>query len=302
MDETLPTTTGGMPWRAVAIVTGISAVLALALDAALAWNLAVPEVTATEADLLADADAVAPEPATRRALGEREYLSGILDRNLFDPEAIGVESEDAEGGGGGVAGLTIRLRGTVVSDPPIYSSAFIESEGKTVVHAYGIGQVVEGAEIVAIERFRVRIRRGETEDWLEVGGDKVTPERTTAGEGEASTEGGVTQESETKFTVSRSMLDEKLGNLADLQKEARALQHRGPDGEFDGYRLSAIRRGSMLDSIGVKNGDIIHSVNGLELSTMDGAMRALEQLRSETQLKVEVTRRGEPVALDYEIR
>lgn len=302
MDETLPMRTPTVPWRPFAVVTLVAAILAGALDLALAWGLAVPEGEALPADLVAEAEAAAAEaPPVRPRLGEQAYVTGILGRNLFDPNAIG--KGGGEGGGvGGPPELNLRLKGTVVAEPAIYSAAFIEEEGQPLVRAYGIGQLVQGAEILAIERFRVRVRHNDQEHWLEVGADKPEAESSSTSTTAGGTSEGVTQDGETKFTIQRSMLDEKLSDLASLQKEARALLHRGPDGEYDGYRLSAIRRGSMLDSIGVKNGDIIHSVNGLQLDSVDGAMRALEQLRSEGSLKVDVTRRGSPVTLEYEIR
>lgn len=289
-----------VPWRSFAIVGVVAGVLAGAVNLAVAWGLAVPEgAESTEPVLASEAVVpVAPAPVKAPKLGETVYVSGILGRNLFDPNAIG-KGEEGEEGEGGIPALAIKLKGTIVVEPAVYSAAFIEEEGKPTIWAYGIGQSVQGAEIVAIERDRILVRRGGTEEWIEVGGKTAEADRPAAGEGG---EGGVTADSETSFSIDRKTLDEKLADLASLQKEARALLHRGPDGEYDGYRLSAIRRGSMLDSLGVKNGDIIHTVNGLPLTSVDGAMKALEQLRSDSSFKIEVTRRGQPVSLDYAVK
>jgi general secretion pathway protein C len=289
----------GVGWRSFAIVGVVAGALAGAVNLGLAWGLSLPEGSEAEAVVTETAPPVVPPSARNPKLSEPVYLSAILGRNLFDPAAIG-KDEEGEEGEGGIPALAIKLRGTIVVVPAAYSAAFIEEDGKANVWAYGIGQTVQGAEIVAIERDRILVRRGATEEWVEVGGRTTEAERPAAsGEGG---EGGVTADSETSFSIERRMLDEKLADLASLQKEARALLHRGPDGEYDGYRLSAIRRGSMLDSLGVKNGDIIHSVNGLPLTSVDGAMKALEQLRSDSSFKIEVTRRGQPVSLDYAVK
>ena len=96
------------------------------------------------------------------------------------------------------------------------------------------------------------------------------------------------------------------GTVESLSKLARALLHRGPDGEYDGYRLSAIRRGSLADKLGIRNGDIIHSVNGTTLNSVQGAMAAFQSLSGGTSpgsgFKFEVTRRGQPVTLSYSVR
>lgn len=303
MDPEAPVQPRSLPWQPFAVASGVGAALALVFNLALWFGLAIdPAAEEAEAATVAAAEAEAAGEAalpTFRKQSEQQYVAGILGRNLFDPEAIG--KEDEGGGGGGPVDLRFKLRGTIVVTPEAYSAAFIEEEGKNVVLAYGIGQTVGNAEIVAIERDRVLIRRGGNEEWVSIGGGKEEATR-EPGEEAPITGEGVTQESETRFTIERSVLDAKLADLAALQKEARALLHRGPDGEYDGYRLSAIRRGSMLDQIGVRNGDIVHSVNDLGLNSVDGALKALDQLKGQSALKVQVTRRGQPVTLEYDVK
>lgn len=54
-----------------------------------------------------------------------------------------------------------------------------------------------------------------------------------------------------------------LAALNDQLPDIRALPHRDASGQTDGLRLSSIRRGSPLDELGIHNGDIIHSINGV---------------------------------------
>lgn len=291
------------------VVTGVAAVAALVLDLGLGWFVAVPDgAVPTSEPLIADASGVGEGKAgtlsaTSQRLSESAYREAILGRNIFDQSKIGVVEEAGAGGGDGVTQteLNVTLKGTVVAEPAEYSAAFIVEAGKESAYAYGIGQSVQGAEILEIQVDRVKFLRNGREEWLLMGEEKAGSTASAAApmpEGD----GDVQQSSETEFVVSRAMMDEKLNDLAGLAREARALLHRGPDGEYDGYRLSAIRRGSLADKLGIRNGDIVHSVNGLELNSLDGAMRALEALRSESGLKAEVTRRGQPVTLGYDIR
>ncbi len=236
-----------------------------------------------------------------RRLSKDEYVKGILGRNIFDPSKIGQpECVGDDCPDGQQSELKVTLKGTVVAVPAAYSAAFIAEEGKETVHAYGIGQKVQGAEILEIQDKRVRVRNpAGAEEWLEVGVEKPA----SAGDGaKPPAEGGITGDGETNFTIDRTTLNAALGNMDELSGMARALLHRGPDGEYDGYRLSAIRRDTLPDKVGIRNGDIIHSVNGLPINSLDGAMKALDALKTQPNLKVEVTRRGQPTTLNYDIR
>lgn len=88
-------------------------------------------------------------------------------------------------------------------------------------------------------------------------------------------------------------------DLGEASKLGRLLLHRGPDGEFDGFRVSAIRAGSPLDRAGIRNGDVIHTVNGHGLGSMAEALAAYEAVKGEDPeaLQVRITRRGEELTL-----
>ncbi|MCB9670767.1 MAG: PDZ domain-containing protein [Alphaproteobacteria bacterium] len=93
-------------------------------------------------------------------------------------------------------------------------------------------------------------------------------------------------------------------DLEELSKMGRFLLHRGPDDAFDGYRVSAVRRGSALDRLGIRNGDIVHTINGQELTDMETLMAAFDALRADTGLKaleLRMTRRGEAMSLTLDL-
>ena len=52
----------------------------------------------------------------------------------------------------------------------------------------------------------------------------------------------------------------------------------------------------------VKNGDIVHAVNGMPLTSADGAMSAYQALMSESNFTFDVTRRNQKKTFNYEIR
>ena len=73
-------------------------------------------------------------------------------------------------------------------------------------------------------------------------------------------------------------------------------------GKSIGFRLFAIRQSSIFDQIGLKNGDIIQSINGTEISDPARALQLFQDLRNERELSVEVQRNRQPVTLKLSIR
>lgn len=249
--------------------------------------------------------------AAERAPGRRDYVDGILKRNIFDAEFIALynpaassseSNEEAER----KTDLKVRLIGTVVAEPAAYSSALIADDDRNAESlGYGIGDKLYDAQVTSIEARRVTLRRADgTIEFLTMDADDKTPTPKTSSVSKStdSEDDGIQEVAEGKYIVSRETMDKYTGDLDALSRMGRALLHRGPDGEYDGYRMSAIRRNSMADKLGIKNGDIVHSVNGMALNSMSGAMNAMQTLQTEAEFGFEITRRGQKSSLSYEIR
>lgn len=302
---------------AVAVNQGIARLVALPeAPPALVDGALPPGADGAEGDPFASGEPDASGKQARwaaraeQAQSEAEYRRVILDRNIFDQSKAGGKPSEGEGeGDDGVAesDLKVQLKGTIVAVPAAYSAAFLLKDGDSFARAYGIGQQVMGATILEILDDRIRVSRNGAEEWLVIGGGKEKAEKpeTAATPGTPTAE-GIEQVSETEFNVDKSVIESNLNDLEGLSRLGRALLHRGPDGEYDGYRLSAIRRGTLADQLGIRNGDIIHSVNGTALNSVQGAMEAFQGLTGGMSpgsgFKFEVTRRGQPVTLNYNVK
>lgn len=73
-------------------------------------------------------------------------------------------------------------------------------------------------------------------------------------------------------------------------------------GKLVGVKLYGIRRDSLLAQLGVKNGDMIRSINGYKLTSLDSAIEAYGRLRNVDDLRVELERRRRNKTLEYQIR
>jgi hypothetical protein len=112
---------------------------------------------------------------------------------------------------------------------------------------------------------------------------------------------GIKKVNDTSFEIDRSVLEPLRTNPTDLAKGARAVPAI-KDGKPDGFKLYAIRPGSLYAALGFMNGDTVESINGLALTDADSALQAYQKLRDVKSLAVVVVRRGKMMTLSYTIK
>jgi general secretion pathway protein C len=111
---------------------------------------------------------------------------------------------------------------------------------------------------------------------------------------------GIKQQSETKYTVKRSLVDKLLQNQAELMRSARVVPHE-ENGRVVGVKLYGIRKSSLLGKLGLQNGDMLRTINGFDMGSPDSALEAYAKLRSASNLSMAVVRRGNAVTMEYNI-
>jgi len=102
-------------------------------------------------------------------------------------------------------------------------------------------------------------------------------------------------------TIERALVDKALANTAALASMARFVPSVR-DGKPNGFKVYAVRKGSLFDRLGMQNGDTLKAINGNEMSTPDQALGLYTKLRSASHLGLQVERRGETVNMDYTIK
>lgn len=106
----------------------------------------------------------------------------------------------------------------------------------------------------------------------------------------------ITKVSDTEFIVERSALETIMENPMSF---AGTLRTRPTD---KGVRLSGIRSDSLFNMLGLKNGDVLKSVNGFELNDPEKALGALAKLRTASKLSFDVERGGQPKAIGVTVK
>ena len=105
----------------------------------------------------------------------------------------------------------------------------------------------------------------------------------------------------THWTAARADLDALLSDPDTLSRAGRLLPHRGLDGEMDGYRISAIRRASVLDSCGLRNGDVVQRFNGHAFVDLTGPLAAYDSLQGSETITIAGERRGAPFSVEIRV-
>jgi general secretion pathway protein C len=101
--------------------------------------------------------------------------------------------------------------------------------------------------------------------------------------------------------VEEAELDKGLENLPLLLTQARAVPYF-KEGRSIGLRLFAIKNGSLYEKIGLKNGDILKSINGNSLGDISQALKLFEQLKQERSINLVLEREKQDREFKYTIR
>jgi general secretion pathway protein C len=215
--------------------------------------------------------------------------------------------------------LPLVLLATAVSSNEDMSSASVSNSQTNRSGSYWVHEFIPDAgEIVAIRPRWVDFRnkssqRIERLDLLGIAAPPPPPPMTptvappvpgvAAAEGDisADVDKGVHKIDDTHYDVDRALVDKILLDPSQIMRSARIVPSI-KDGKANGFKMYAIRPNSVYAKIGMQNGDTIQSINGFEITSPDKALEVYTKVKSANSLSVQITRRGQPVSMDYQIK
>src|SRR5690606_27611994 len=128
--------------------------------------------------------------------------------------------------------------------------------------------------------------------------EEIAPPSSTAIPG---AEDAINCPTENNCVVERKFVEQLMANPAMLAKQARIVPSQR-NGETQGFKFYGIRRDSLPRMLGLKNGDMLTSVNGEELKSVDQAMGLALKLRRASNLSVTLVRKGETITKEIQIQ
>lgn len=234
------------------------------------------------------------------------YYNPIWEKNVFNPEGTAVAPDPIEEETPReevkpvenipLSSLNYKLIGTVTGIPA-YSFAIIKAPDAKEQSLYRIGEMIGPAKIVRIERNRIIVDHTGREEMLEVEFDE-----TSALKGRVtSSPTGIKKVSANRFVLDKKEVDRLSGNVSQFMTQVRVVPNL-VRGKGSGYRLLNIKEGSLVESIGLQNGDIVKEINGRPIDKPEEAFIAYQQLKDGGSFSIEIERRGKRETIHYEIR
>ena len=131
-------------------------------------------------------------------------------------------------------------------------------------------------------------------------GDRRLPPGTRA-ELLAAIDDGIRRVDSDSFEIDGALIAKVLAHPVAASRGARIVPSI-KRGRPNGFKLYRVRRDSIYAKIGLKNGDTIHAVNGLELRSVEKALEIYAKVRNANWLSLTITRRGKLLSFDYTVR
>lgn len=221
------------------------------------------------------------------------YYQPIVDRNLFntnkdaDSKPVPIKIETLK-----QTELKLKLWGTV-SGLGGQTYAVIEEAKSRQQNLYKVGDAVENATVKMVFREKVILSVNGQDEVLEI----------EESQGRAS--GRMPLQTATKsprqsITLKRSQIESSVENVNELMKQVKIRPHT-ENGQAAGLMLSSIQRSSIFRRMGLRSGDIITGVNGSSLVSVDDALKLYENMKSSSNMSIDIKRRGRNRTIDYNI-
>ena len=173
--------------------------------------------------------------------------------------------------------------------------AFIYNSHTTTRAVYKLNDVIGDFKIKNIRPAKVILAKGGTTRELLLSGEN---------RGEAINEKGIifTDAAGVK-SVSRSGLVSLMFQANELLRTVKILPvFDAASKAVVGFSIENVPAGSIIEEAGIKNGDIIHSVQGQRLRSAQDAMQMLGLIRKQSSFEVVLLRQDIPVIVRYEFR
>jgi general secretion pathway protein C len=227
----------------------------------------------------------------------------VMEPQLADPNAAPVKSA-----------LRVKVLGTLMASAPEWSIASVQDMSVNDSTTYMVGDHLQGAEVIVIERKRVILLNNGRREFIDdqpgdaslpiaaappMGSPPVaaSPVNTTAPGGL-----GIRALNENEYEVPRAEIDRTLGDLNNVAMQARIVP-AFKDGVAHGFKLFSIRPDSIYSKIGIQNGDVIKRINGFDMNSPEKALEIYAKLKENTnRIDIELERNGSPLRKTYNVR
>lgn len=204
--------------------------------------------------------------------------------------------------------LPFELRGTIIGTSTALSAngecnrtigspslAFIYNSDTDKYAVYKLNDLIGEYKILNVRPGKVILgKSGATRELLLVGGNrKYAPDE----------EGIIFTDAEGTKLISKIGILSLIPHANELLRKVKILPVAdNVSHKLLGFRLESVPSESIIEKAGIKSGDIIHSVEGRPLQSVQDMMQMLGIIRKQHSFEVVLLRQDKPVTLRYEFR
>lgn len=168
--------------------------------------------------------------------------------------------------------------------------------------AYGVGGSLPGNAVVEeIQVDRVLLRRGGRLEVLSLVKDKDLAKRETRRRVARRTPRRFDYRSNRQLARTLGRYRQKAQEDPESLAEIARIRPVDEGGKFVGYRLAPGRDPRVLKRFGLRPGDLLVGVNGIDLSAPEKGLDALKQLTQASDIQLEVLRSGQPLSFSFKV-
>lgn len=250
-------------------------------------------------------------------------FKAIVRRNLFNSDQVEETVKDASASKSQCApiksDLQLKFTGVIYGGTKETSLVLLESTATKQADTFIYNDVVTGeAKIVDIQRDKVFFVRGDSAclEYLELQQPEPIKKRvpgvarshSSGGAGSAGSgnfefsESGFTRSKDGNITADRRWVDKALtSDFAKTLQDAKASPNL-VNGEVKGFVLTRIRPDSVYEKMGFQDGDVVETINGIDLNDAARAIQTLNSLKQENSIELSVKRNGVTMPLKIQVK
>ncbi len=247
----------------------------------------------------------------------RDSYRVIMDKNIFGVK-VSDEAPETQEEVVTETPLKLKLLGVIVSTDPEKSMAIIKDQNSNKTDIYFIHDKIQGAEILEIKKASVILKRAGKKEVLYLYENLANSGNSFSGRSGIVSRyqgfrppigggggGGVNLEvrevANNTYEVDKNDFDRITNNLGSILTQARVVPYFR-NGKIVGYKIFNIRPDGVFAKIGLRNVDIIKSVNGETLESPEKALQLFQFLKTEDTFRIVLERNGRQMTLTYRLR
>ncbi len=250
---------------------------------------------------------VRPSPASDREADVSATLPALVEQirtsGLFplppDPLGIGTAGSAMPSRAPLNLASKLKLLGVVIGDHEGVSAIVEELSSKRQQFFRLHDQIPDVGEISEIRRDGMVVRQGDQQELLELTTSQI--EKPPSAPVQAGSAAVSVPGSPVRTVLDRRDVELAMGDLPKLLSQARAVPYL-VNGAMNGFRLDFIAPSSFYEKIGLKYGDVLQQVNGVDIRDPGTMLTLFQQLRNEKTVKLDVLRNNQRTAMTFDIR